>query len=136
MHRISSKVESIVSVIVPVYNVASYLPACIDSVLAQTFADFELLLVDDGSTDGSGDICDDYACRDVRVTVLHQPNAGPAAARNAALDVAQGEYVAFVDSDDVIHRQYLEVLYRCISTSADVDIVQSPYKIVSSTQRE
>lgn len=124
-----------ISVIVPVYNVASYLPACIDSILAQTLADFELLLVDDGSTDGSGDICDDYACRDARVTVLHQANAGPSAARNAALDVAQGEYVAFVDSDDVVHSRYLELLHSFIADADDVDVVQAPYQIVPGPSR-
>jgi len=93
----------VISVIIPVYNVAAYLPACLDSVLAQSYRDFELLLVDDGSTDGSADVCDDYACRDARVSVIHQINRGPSAARNAALEVAQGDYVAFIDSDDVIH---------------------------------
>lgn len=124
-----------VSVIIPVYNVAPYLPACIDSVLAQTHADIELLLVDDGSTDGSADICDDYACRDARVTVLHQDNAGPSAARNAALDIAQGEYVAFVDSDDVIHTQYLALLLQYMALSPEVDVVQLPYQIVPSSKR-
>ena len=124
-----------ITVIIPVYNVAPCLAACIDSVLAQSYADIELLLVDDGSTDGSGDICDDYACRDARVTVLHQENAGPAAARNAALDVAQGEFVAFIDSDDVVHRDYLAVLHRYITASPDIDIVQSPYQIVPASMR-
>lgn len=124
-----------VSVIIPVYNVAPYLTACIDSLLAQTYADFELLLVDDGSTDGSGDLCDDYACRDARVTVLHQANGGASAARNAALDVAQGEYVAFVDADDVVHSQYLERLLRCFAQHPDADVVQAPYQIVDARQR-
>ena len=123
-----------ISVIIPVYNVASYLPACLDSVLGQTFRDLELILVNDGSTDGSDEICNDYACRDARVTVLHQENAGPAAARNAALDVARGEYVAFIDSDDVVHRQYLEVLVRHMELS-DADIVQAPYQIVPHDTR-
>ncbi len=122
-----------ISVIIPVYNVAPYLAACLDSVLAQSYSDLELLLVDDGSTDGSSDLCDDYACRDARVTVMHQSNAGPAAARNAALQVAQGEYVAFVDSDDVIHRQYLEVLMAYMTEG--VDVVQAPYQIVDAEQR-
>lgn len=124
-----------ISVIVPVYNVAPYLAACIDSILAQTLTDLELLLVDDGSTDGSGDICDDYACRDARVTAMHQSNAGPSAARNAALDVAQGDFVAFVDSDDVIHSRYLELLHGLITEADDIDIVQAPYQIVPDAQR-
>jgi len=124
----------LISIIIPVYNVAPCLSACIDSVLAQTVNDIEVLLVDDGSTDGSGDLCDDYACRDARVTVLHQDNTGAAAARNAALAIAQGEYIAFVDSDDVIHRQYLEVLLREMQRS-DADIVQAPYQIVPVSKR-
>lgn len=121
---------AMLSVIVPVYNVAPYLAACIDSLLAQTYADFELLLVDDGSTDGSADLCDDYACRDARVTVIHQANAGPAAARNAALQVAQGDYFAFVDADDVVHRQYLEVLLSQFDNRQDVDVVCASYQMV------
>lgn len=123
-----------ISVIIPVYNVAPYLAACIDSVLAQSYADIELLLVDDGSKDGSGDICDDYACRDARVTVLHQANGGPSAARNAALDIARGEQIAFIDSDDVVHRRYLEVLLEQM-TQSGADIVQAPYQIVSNESR-
>lgn len=123
-----------ISVIVPVYNVAAYLSACLDSVLSQTYTDIELLLVDDGSTDGSADLCDDYACRDARVTVFHQSNAGPAAARNVALEVAQGEYVAFVDSDDVIHRRYLEILLETMARTG-ADIVQAPYQIVPDSTR-
>lgn len=124
-----------ISVIIPVYNVAPYLAACLDSVLAQTYADIELILVDDGSTDGSADLCDDYACRDARVTVQHQANAGPAAARNAGLNVASGEFVAFIDSDDVVHCQYLEFLHRHITSGTDIDIVQAPYQIVDAKRR-
>lgn len=120
----------VISVIIPVYNVASYLQECLDSVLAQTYTDFELLLVDDGSTDGSSDLCDDYACRDARVTVIHQPNAGPAAARNAALQVAQGDYLAFIDADDVVHRQYLEVLASYLDGHDDVDVACVSYRML------
>lgn len=123
-----------ISVIIPVYNVAAYLPACLDSVLAQSYHNIELLLVDDGSTDGSADLCDDYACRDARVTVIHQINRGPSAARNAALDVAQGDYIAFIDSDDVIHSRYLEVLHQYIQ-QYDADVVQAPYQIVNAELR-
>ena len=101
-----------ISVIVPVYNVEKYLPRCLDSILAQTFRDFELILVDDGSTDASGAICEEYAARDSRIRVLHQENQGQAAARNRALDIAQGEYIGFVDSDDYIHPQMFEILMR------------------------
>lgn len=126
--------EAMISVIIPVFNVVEFLPACLDSVIAQTFRDFELLLVDDGSTDGSGDICDDYACRDPRVSVLHQTNSGPSAARNAALDVAKGDYVAFIDSDDEIHPRYLDILYRYI-VQDDADIAQVPYQILDAQVR-
>lgn len=124
-----------ISVIIPVYNIAPYLSACVDSVLAQSCADIEVLLVDDGSTDGSGDLCDDYACRDARVTVLHQANAGPAAARNAALDIAQGEFVAFIDGDDVVHQRYIQCLLEAISSSPELDIVFVPYQIVDGNRR-
>jgi len=101
-----------ISVIVPVYNVEKYLPRCVDSILGQTFCDFELILIDDGSTDSSGRICDDYAAHDSRIRVIHQENRGQAAARNRALDIAQGEYIGFVDSDDYIHPQMYEILMR------------------------
>ena len=89
-----------VSIIVPVYNVEKYLRTCLDSILHQTFQDFELILVDDGSTDLSGHICDEYAAKDDRIIVIHKQNEGVARARNSALDVATGDYISFVDSDD------------------------------------
>lgn len=92
--------ETLLSVIVPVYNVEAYLPRCVDSILSQTHQNLELILVDDGARDNSGAICDDYAARDSRVKVIHQENGGLSSARNAGLDVAKGEYIAFVDSDD------------------------------------
>lgn len=101
-----------ISVIVPVYKAEEYLRSCVDSILSQTFSDFEVFLVDDGSTDGSGAICDDYAAREERVTVIHQPNQGQAAARNHALAQAKGEWICFVDSDDLIHPQMLELLHH------------------------
>lgn len=98
-----------VSVIVPVYNAEKYLHRCIDSILAQTFTDFELLLIDDGSKDKSGAICDEYAVKDSRVRVFHKENGGVSSARNLGLDNACGSYITFVDSDD-----YLEA--KCLST--------------------
>ena len=89
-----------ISVIVPVYNVEKYLPRCIDSILSQTFTDFELLLIDDGSPDNCGKICDEYAAKDSRVRVFHKPNGGVSSARNLGLDNARGEWIAFIDSDD------------------------------------
>lgn len=91
-----------ISVIIPVYNVAAYLPQCLDSVLGQDHRDLEVILIDDGSQDGSGAICDRYAAADSRVKVIHQANAGAAAAKNAGLRIATGEYLSFVDSDDYL----------------------------------
>lgn len=107
-----------ISVIVPVYKAKEYLHSCIDSILSQTFSDFEVILVDDGSPDSSGAICEEYARRDSRVSVIHQTNQGQAAARNHALAQAKGEWVCFVDSDDLIHPQMLELLYRAATESS------------------
>ena len=102
-----------ISIIVPVYNVEPYLPRCIDSILAQTYNDLEIILVDDGSPDRSSAICDEYARMDVRVRVIHQENAGLSGARNAAIRVASGEYIGFVDSDDYIfHITHLTKQYK------------------------
>ena len=96
-----------VSIIVPVYKAEKYLNRCIDSILAQTFTDWELLLIDDGSPDRSGDICDEYAKKDTRIRVFHKKNGGVSSARNAGLDVAKGQWVVFVDSDDWCEENYL-----------------------------
>ena len=101
-----------ISVIVPVYKVEQYLPACVDSILAQTFTDFELILVDDGSPDGCGAMCDAYAEKDPRIKVIHQKNGGLSAARNAGMDVAVGANMSFIDSDDYVAPDYLELLFR------------------------
>ena len=106
-----------ISVIVPVYKVEKYIHRCVDSILGQTYADFELILVDDGSPDNCGAICDDYAAKDNRVVVIHQKNGGLSAARNAGIDTAQGEYLFFLDSDDVIHPDCLKILMACIQTT-------------------
>lgn len=107
-----------VSIIVPIYAVEQYLEKCIDSLLAQTYKDIEIILVDDGSPDRCGEICDRYAAADKRVVVIHQQNQGVSAARNAGIDAAKGEYVAFVDSDDWVHADYLECLIENIGTAA------------------
>lgn len=101
-----------VSVIVPVYNVEAFLPACIDSILAQTMKDLSLILIDDGSPDNCGAICDSYAARDSRVQVIHQENRGVSAARNAGLALADGDYICFVDPDDWIAEDFLASLCR------------------------
>jgi len=119
-----------ISVIVPVYKVEPYLHRCVDSILNQTYTDFELILVDDGSPDGCPAICDEYAAKDSRVIVIHQPNGGVSHARNAGLDIAQGEYIAFVDSDDYIHTQMLNVSYRqAIETG--LDLVSFGFHLIS-----
>lgn len=112
--------ETAISVIVPIYRVEKYLPACIDSILNQTFTDFELILVDDGSPDRCPEICDETAKRDARVRVIHQANAGLSAARNAGIEVAHGAWLSFVDSDDYIAPQFYEKLYQTAQrTDAD-----------------
>ena len=111
----------LLSIIVPVYKVENYLPKCIDSILAQTFTDFELILVEDGSPDNCPALCDAAAEKDARVRVIHQKNGGLSAARNAGLDAARGAWVGFVDSDDYIAPEMYEVLYQAVqSTGADL----------------
>lgn len=106
----------LISVIVPVYKVEQYLSRCVDSILNQTFTDFELILVDDGSPDKSGQICDDYAKKDNRIHVIHKENGGLSDARNAGIDWcfenSSSEWIAFIDSDDWVHHRYLEILYK------------------------
>jgi len=103
-----------ISVIVPVFKVEQYLHECVDSILAQSFTDFELILIDDGSPDNCGKICDEYCEKDNRIIVVHQENGGLSVARNAGLDIAKGKYVTFIDSDDIVSKQYLELLYKAI----------------------
>ena len=113
--------KPLLSIIVPVYNVERYLPKCIDSILAQTFTDFELILVEDGSPDNCPALCDAAAAKDARIRVIHQKNGGLSAARNAGLDAARGEWIGFVDSDDYIAPEMYEVLYQAVqSTGADL----------------
>lgn len=100
------------SIIVPVYNVEQYLPRCIESILNQSIKEFELILVNDGSTDESGNICDLYADKDDRIVVVHKENGGVSSARNYGLDIAKNEYIVFVDSDDYIYKDYLKKLYN------------------------
>lgn len=97
-----------ISVIVPIFNAKEVLPRCIDSILSQTFTDFELLLIDDGSKDNSGKICDEYARKDNRIKVFHKENGGVSSARNLGLDNANGEWISFIDSDDYIDKRFFE----------------------------
>lgn len=118
-----------VSVIVPVYKVEMYLPQCIDSILAQTFSDFELILVDDGSPDNCGKICDGYAKKDSRITVIHKENGGLSSARNSGIEWvfknSNSEWISFIDSDDWVHPQYLEsLLFAATSLNADIGVCE------------
>lgn len=102
-----------ITVIVPVYNVAELLPRCIDSLLNQKFTDYELLLIDDGSTDGSGVICDEYVQKDNRLKVIHKQNEGVSKTRNRGIEESRGTWITFVDSDDYVTPDYLSDLYSC-----------------------
>lgn len=121
----------LISIIVPVYNVKDYLKKCLDSICGQTYKNLEIIVVDDGSTDGSGEICDSYAQSDTRIKVFHQPNAGQSVARNKGLSVAQGEYLGFVDSDDWIEQDMYESLYRLLEEN-EADIAISSHWIEKS----
>ncbi len=113
----------VISIVASVYNVGPYLPNFIDSVIGQTFSDWELLLIDDGSTDESGRICDDYALKDERIKVIHKPNGGVSSARNAGLREMKGEWVMMPDPDDELPSDSLETLYS--NTSDEIDLVSA-----------
>lgn len=112
-----------ISIIVPVYKVEQFLPKCIDSILSQTYQNWELLLIDDGSPDNSGIICDEYAQKDKRIRVFHKENGGVSSARNIGIDNAIGEWITFIDSDDYIQPGFLEGLYAPIAQGEEVDFV-------------
>ena len=124
-----------ISIIIPVFNAEQYLRRCLDSVKAQTYTDFEAILVDDGSTDSSGRICDEYASLDRRFRVVHQPNQGVSAARNLGLDLAAGDYVYFADGDDELRPEALEHLYSAI-IQGKYDVSASGYSLVKDGKVE
>ena len=114
-----------ISIIVPVYNVENYIEECLESVIHQTFRDLEIILIDDGSTDKSGEICDEYARKDARIHVIHQKNSGLSFARNVGIDRATGDYLMFVDSDDYVTNDFCEALYKkAVNSNADIVIGQ------------
>jgi glycosyltransferase involved in cell wall biosynthesis len=121
--------KGIISVIVPIYKSEAFLEECVDSILAQTYSNLEVILVDDGSPDKSGDICDSYAQKDSRVKVIHKANGGASSALNAGLDIAQGEFVAFVGSDDTVDADMYERMYKGVSESR-ADICVCGYKVI------
>ena len=118
--------SGLIAIIIPVYNVSRYLKRCLSSILAQSYDDFEILLVDDGSLDESSEICDSLLMKDSRIHVFHQPNGGVSTARNLGLEKAAGEFVTFVDGDDYIHPCFLETLYHALEqTGSQVSMIKS-----------
>ena len=128
----------LISIIVPVYNVKNYLEKCLQSICGQTYKNLEIILIDDGSSDGSGELCDLFAQRDGRIKVIHQTNAGQSAARNRGLAVAQGEFLGFVDSDDWIEPDMYEFLYHLLKANgeneADISICSHYIETVVKTR--
>ncbi len=124
--------EDLISVIVPVYNVRQYINRCIDSIIEQTYANLEIILVDDGSTDNSGNICDEYAKKDNRIKVIHKENGGLSDARNAGIDIAKGAFISFIDSDDYVENNYIEILYNAIKKH-EADIAVGAHKVIYDT---
>lgn len=125
----------LISMVVPIYKVPEYIHKCLDSVISQSYHNLEIILVDDGSPDECGKICDEYASKDSRITVIHKENGGLSDARNAALDICKGEYVTFIDSDDYISSDYVEYLYDLLkNTDAELSICDFEY--VSKTGKQ
>lgn len=114
--------KDLVSVVVPVYNVQNYISKCIDSIINQTYKNLEIIIVDDGSPDKCGQICDEYAAKDSRITVIHKENGGLSDARNCGMAAATGEYITFVDSDDCLHLHFIEILMK-IAKNKNADII-------------
>lgn len=118
----------LVSIVVPIYNVQHYLKKCIDSIVHQTYTNLEIILVDDGSPDQCGQICDDYAVKDNRIQVIHKENGGLSDARNCGMSLATGEYITFIDSDDFIHPRFIEVLLK-VAQDKCADIVVGDFQL-------
>ena len=125
-----------VSIIVPIYNTEKYLPKCLDSIINQTYQGLEIILVDDGSTDNSGKIADDYALKDKRIKVIHQKNQGQSTARNTGLAKATGDYISFIDSDDEIKNNFIEELLSPYSDNTSVSVCGMHYKRVRKKTAE
>jgi len=116
--------EELISIIVPIYKVENYLERCLNSILKQTYINLEIILIDDGSTDSSGSICDNYSKKDKRIVTIHNENQGVSASRNNGLNIANGKYITFIDSDDFVSENYIEELYKMITlNNADMAII-------------
>lgn len=122
-----------ISIVVPVYNVENYLRKCLDSILNQTYKNIEIILIDDGSKDSSGNICDEYALKSEKIKVIHKENAGLSATRNLGIEVSTGDYIAFIDSDDYITEDYCEMLYNTLKET-NADIACGAYKVVRTDE--
>lgn len=131
MEHNSTSDAPMVSVIVPVYNVEKYLNGCLSSLIRQTLTDIEILVIDDGSQDNSSALCDEWEQKDHRIRAFHKPNGGLSSARNLGIEVARGEYLAFIDSDDTVHPQMLEILYKTIQ-DADTLLAICEYRTVTA----
>ncbi len=129
--------EQLISVIIPVYKVESFLHRCVDSVIKQTYRNIEIILVNDGSPDNCPKICDEYAKLDDRIKVVHKQNGGLSSARNAGIEVAKGEYITFVDSDDFVSENFIESLYSAIvSSAADISVGDAVFVYSDKTPEE
>lgn len=127
--------EKLISVIVTAYNIEEYLPRCLDSILTQVYSNLQIIVIDDGSTDKTGTICDEYAAKDSRIQIIHQPNQGPSVARNAGLDIARGSYIGFVDGDDWIQPDMYKAMYNACRNE-DAEMACCSYKKVGRVQEE
>lgn len=119
-----------ISIIIPIYNCEKYIEECIKSILAQTFNDFEIIIINDGSSDNSLNICDQYATRDERIKVFSQNNKGVSSARNRGIDIAQGEWITFIDADDIVYKNYLSHLY--VNVNHNIDFIAAGFEYFTS----
>lgn len=127
--------EPLVSIIVPIYNVEKFLPACLDSIITQSYSNIEVILVDDGSPDKSGDIADEYSLKDSRLKVIHKINKGVSSARNSGIEIASGEYLCFADSDDILEHDYVEyLLTMALNNDADIALTTSMFSSYGDRQ--
>lgn len=127
--------KPLISIVIPVYNVESYLEQCVETVIGQVYENIEIILIDDGSTDNSGKICDELVKKDKRIKVIHKKNGGLSDARNYGLDIAKGEYISFIDSDDYVEKTYINELYESI-LAKKADIAVGEYYVVSNRNKK